>query len=109
MADHQGVPNSQLVAEGTAYHNRSVAEQNSIDVAWTIFMKDQYQDLRSTICASPFELQRLRQLVVNSVIATDIMDHDLNQERNERWNHLFGQPNDSKNNTKATAILEHLI
>jgi 3'5'-cyclic nucleotide phosphodiesterase len=36
--DHYGVPNAQLVKEqatiATLYKNRSVAEQNSVDLAW---------------------------------------------------------------------------
>ena len=40
--DHNGVPNAQLINEGakicSKYNNRSVAEQNSLDIAWYVFM-----------------------------------------------------------------------
>ena len=68
-AGHEGVPNTQLVKEGTAaairYKNVSVAEQNSVDVAWGILMEQEFQQLRETIYADQNELFRFRQLVVN--------------------------------------------
>ena len=40
--DHSGVPNAQLVKEQSniadRYHNKSPAEQNSIDLAWNLLM-----------------------------------------------------------------------
>lgn len=118
--DHQGVPNSTLVEEGCDlakyYNGRSVAEQNSVDIAWGLLLEPQFSMLRDTICATDTELVRLRQLVVNSVLATDIMDKDLKKLRNERWEKAFSS--DSKDNTedeqnrinrKATIVLEHLI
>lgn len=41
-------------------------------------MSDDYSELRSTVCATPSELKRLREIVVNAVMATDIgksVDH----------------------------------
>lgn len=120
-ADHQGVPNSQLVAEGTdlaaKYHNRSVAEQHSIDVAWTLLSSSRFDTLRQTIASTSSELQRFRQLVVNTTMATDIMDKDLKRLRNERWDRAFdvgGNHSASKlceddHNRKATIVIEHLI
>uniref|UniRef100_A0A7S3P462 PDEase domain-containing protein n=2 Tax=Amphora coffeiformis TaxID=265554 RepID=A0A7S3P462_9STRA len=73
-ADHPGVPNSQLVKERTqealVYENRSVAEQNSLDLSWSLLMDDRYTDLRNTICATHDEFDRFRQLTVNLVLAT---------------------------------------
>jgi 3'5'-cyclic nucleotide phosphodiesterase len=116
--DHQGVPNSQLIKEEApiawVYNNKSVAEQNSIDVAWTHLMHDKFKDLRSTIYGSDSELQRFRQLIVNSVMATDIMDADLKRLRNARWEKaFFGQDAEEDpavtTNRKATIVIEHLI
>ena len=116
--DHQGVPNTQLVKEGSrlahVYHNQSVAEQNSVDIAWEILMDDHYADLRSTIYGSATEMHRFRQLVVNSVMATDIMDKDLKKLRNARWEKAFSEqsPNEDPQlmvNRKATIVIEHLI
>mgnify|MGYP000070710635 CR=1 FL=1 len=47
--DHKGVPNSQLIVEnaklGEYYKKRSVAEQNSFDLAWDMLMDERYLDL----------------------------------------------------------------
>jgi 3'5'-cyclic nucleotide phosphodiesterase len=115
--DHQGVSNTQLINEGTTlaslYYNKAVAEQNSIDIAWEVFMSDEYSAFRRAICPSDHQLRRLRQLVVNSVIATDIVDKDLKQERNSRWEKAFNEDAtvDSNQimNRRATLVLEHLI
>jgi 3'5'-cyclic nucleotide phosphodiesterase len=117
--DHQGVSNTQLVKEGNSlakqYNNKAVAEQNSIDVAWALFMADEYSAFREAICPSSYHMGRLRQLVVNSVIATDVMDNDLKEQRNGRWEKAFttsiGHGLDSPEiiSRRATLVLEHLI
>lgn len=115
--DHQGVPNVCLVQENDPvaqkYKGRSVAEQNSVDIAWGIFLEPRFDILKNTICTTDKELQRLRQLVVNTVLATDIMDKDLKQLRNERWEKAFSSQGNESNqdqiNRKATIVLEHLI
>jgi 3'5'-cyclic nucleotide phosphodiesterase len=124
--DHKGVPNHQLAKEGdpvaAVYSNQSPAEQNSIDVAWSLLMADEYQDLRAAIYSTPEELLRFRQLVVNAVMATDIMDRELNLARKERWGKAFSESStpssagkdgvddeETYTNRKATIVLEHLI
>jgi len=76
--DHQGVSNMQLGTENPAmaekYHNKSLAEQNSLDLAWGILMEDRFANLRSFLFVSEEELLRFRQLIVNVVLATDIFD-----------------------------------
>jgi len=114
-ADHQGVPNSQLIAEGvdiaSYYKNKSVAEQNSVDLAWHHLMDDNFAALRATIYANEDEMQRFRQLVVNSVMATDIMDKDLKDLRNNRWEKAFSEQDKNEDpsitkNRKATIVIE---
>lgn len=61
----------------TLYRERSVAEQNSLHLAWSLLMDQRFEALRNTICATPEEKKRFRELVVNSVMATDIVDKDL--------------------------------
>jgi len=115
--DHTGVPNSQLVKESTTlalrYKNKSVAEQNSVDIAWDLLMDSKYSNLRKVIYASESELIRFRQLIVNSVMATDIFDKELKDLRNARWYKAFnGEPPndvDEDRNRKATIVIEHLI
>jgi 3'5'-cyclic nucleotide phosphodiesterase len=131
-ADHAGVPNAQLISENIAlaerYNGKSVAEQNSIDLAWNLLMQPEYQELRHTICSTKTEFVRFRQLVVNSVLATDIMDPKLKHIRNARWAKAFADPASSSPiggavvtadsvpettadqvNRKATIVIEHMI
>ncbi len=120
--DHSGVPNTQLVKENLhlagAYKDKSVSEQNSFDLAWNAFMDERFTELRSTLCATEEELGRFRQLVINSVMATDIMDKELKTLRNARWNKAFSEEStiegprpssEEETNRKATIVIEHLI
>ncbi|CAJ1936599.1 unnamed protein product [Cylindrotheca closterium] len=126
--DHEGVPNTQLVKEraGVAlvYDARSVAEQNSLVLAWNLLMSNRFAKLRSCICATATELTRFRELAINGVMATDIVDKELKQLRNNRWDKAFKRDNSSLNegfdgdyaeqdresiNRKATIVIEHLI
>jgi len=116
---HQGVPNTVLIQEddiiAQKYNGRSVAEQNSIDIAWALFLEPQFNALRNTVCHTDKELNRLRKLVVNMVMATDIMDKDLKKLRNQRWEKAFSSDlkdngrDQDQINCKATVVLEHLI
>ena len=116
--DHPGVPNSQLIKEETKlarhYNGKSVAEQNSVDLAWELLTDDSYHELVHTLCGSESEWKRFRQLVVNSVMATDIVDKELKKLRDGRWATAFSadgaEANDNDNiNRKATIVIEHLI
>jgi len=116
--DHSGVPNSQLIKEqasiAAVYKNKSIAEQNSVDIAWELLMREEYKDLRGVIYSTPEELVHFRQLIVNSVMATDIMDKDASSFRKARWEKAFaaGDSNQSSKadiDRKATIVIEHLI
>lgn len=116
--DHQGVPNAQLVKENTAcaqhYKGRSVAEQNSLDIAWNLLMDDTYTDLRKCLYSKHESLVRFRELLVNTVMATDIVDKDLKTLRNEKWALAFSESAGEANtkldiNRKATIVIEHII
>ena len=113
-----------MVKEGSSlavtYGNKSVAEQNSIDLAWALFMDPAYTDLRRVLYVNPEEYKRFRQLVANLVMATDIMDKELGAFRKARWNKVFsegsltsrltnGEDEKADVNRKATIVLEHLI
>jgi len=75
------VANAILVKEShemaTAYHNKSCAQQNSVDLAWNLLMEPTYEDLRRCHYNSQEELERLPQLIVNCLMATDIVDKEL--------------------------------
>lgn len=123
--DHQGVSNATLIAEDSKlvqlYGTKSLAEQNSVDLAWNLLMSPHYRPLVALLCRDPVEIKRFRQLVVNSVMATDIMDPDLKKLRNARWDKAFrnGSTQIASSsiekqkqctvNRKATIVIEHLI
>jgi 3'5'-cyclic nucleotide phosphodiesterase len=125
--DHPGVSNAQLVAEGgplvKLYAGKSVAEQNSVDIAWTLLSESRFANFREAIFANEEELVRFRQVLVNSVMATDIMDKELKQLRDSRWDKAFhdkkvveesvaaypGGKIEDCLNRKATIVIEHLI
>eukprot|EP00980_Cylindrotheca_fusiformis_P011198 scaffold2563_cov124-Cylindrotheca_fusiformis.AAC.29 len=125
--DHPGVPNSQLVKENARcaqiHKNKSVAEQNSVELAWDMLMQDEYEDLRACIYQTKEDLHRFRQLVVNTVMATDIVDKELQALRKARWEAAFFEKNSmlldvsgksdesetDRENRKATIVIEHLI
>jgi hypothetical protein len=127
----------------TLYGGRSVAEQNSVDIryayietrqslfingcgifsllfssviySWDLFSGHAFEDLRNAICPTTQEMGRFRQLIVNSVMATDIMDKDSKNLRNARWERAFSESAQMEEtstdqvNRKATIVIEHLI
>lgn len=114
--NHKGISNAQLIKEdrylGKKYHNKSVAEQNSVDLAWELLMAPDFGELRQVMFATPEDMLRFRQVVVNVVLATDIFDKELNQLRKNRWTKVFSEDtpnNDKTKNGKATIVLEHII
>jgi hypothetical protein len=88
---------------------------SSVDLAWSLLME--YDKLRACICCNDEEFTRFRSLVVNSVMATDIMDKELGDARKARWNKAFdsaggGEADEDEHvaiNRKATIVIEHLI
>ncbi|CAJ1939145.1 unnamed protein product [Cylindrotheca closterium] len=115
--DHPGVSNAQLVKEKTSlaqlYNNKSIAEQNSVDKTWILLMEGDYQNLRNAIYKTEAEFIRFRSVLVNTVMATDIMDKELAAARKARWEKAFNPELDedpvTASNRKATIVLEHLI
>ena len=81
-------------------------------------MDSKFLDLRHAIYGTGEEKKRFRQLLVNVVLATDIVDKELKELRNNRWEKAFNGDNSGRasdqtakndRNRKATIILEHLI
>ena len=64
--DHRGVSNADLCKENVIlskiFEGKSVAEQNSIDLAWQALMDPSFQDLRDCIYTDATELRRFRQV-----------------------------------------------
>lgn len=71
-SDHRGCSNAQLAKEDRSmaelYQDKSIAEQNSLDLSWTLFMGPNYQQLRNAMFGKHSDLCRFRQLVVNVVL-----------------------------------------
>jgi 3'5'-cyclic nucleotide phosphodiesterase len=115
--DHRGVSNNQLSKEqpgmASKYKNKSIAEQNSFDIAWKVLMSDSFDELRNSIFETKEEMLRFRQVVVNAVMATDIMDKDLNDLRKKRWGKAFSDYGSVRGketrNLQATIVLEHMM
>mmetsp|Transcript_32252 Transcript_32252/g.53959 ORF Transcript_32252/g.53959 Transcript_32252/m.53959 type:complete len:1195 (-) Transcript_32252:317-3901(-) len=121
-ADHTGVPNAQLVKDkhelAVKFDNKSVAEQNSVHLGWELLMDPRFERLRKCIYQTNVERKRFRQLVINSVLATDIADRQCNEERQVKWDKAFRKkPNEDASplqlqedmNRRATAVIEHII
>ena len=119
---HRGVPNSRLVEDrdrlAAIYKGKSVAEQNSVDVAWAVLMDERFKDLRRVIYTTTSELRRFRQMLVHTVLATDIMDKELSAKRKERWHLTFEKPEAALRSSmtmaedadrKATIVIEYLM
>ena len=123
--DHQGIPNTRLSEENPElselYEHRSIAEQNSLTIAWNLLMEHRFDDLRKCLYTTESELQRFRSLLVNCVMATDLVDKELKALRNGRWDKAFhpeklqeclestSSSEKDDTNRKATIVIEHLI
>lgn len=116
--DHVGVSNSQLVKEGTPiaslYRNQSVAEQNSVDIAWWLLMTPNFTALREAIYTDDTEMQRFRQILVNTIIATDIMDRPMKVHRDKCWKKAFDKGRreltaSELKDLQATLVMEHIM
>jgi hypothetical protein len=132
LLNYLGSPNATLIQENHKlaflFKGKSVAEQNSIVLAWDTLMESRFDELRKCIYSTPYELNRFRQLLANTVLATDIFDKDLQTLRKQRWNKAFDIANKQEQqpdirdhqqehsisaedevNRKATIVIEHLI
>jgi len=115
--DHPGVTNAELIKEGAkvaeTYNDKSISEQNSVDLAWYLFMDERYSALRGVIYHDEAELKRFRQFIVNAVMATDIADKDLKILRDTRWENAFSEGSPEENqeilNRKATVMIDCLL
>lgn len=116
--EHPGVPNAQLVKERSEvtakFGEKSAAEQNSVHIAWEMLMEPKYDVIRACIYTNEEERTRFRQLVVNAVMATDIMDRELQLVRKNRWEKAFNEEDDVSltnfdKSRKATSVIEHII
>jgi 3'5'-cyclic nucleotide phosphodiesterase len=81
---------------------------------WDLLLDGSFSNSQRIIFSTPSDKIRFRQLVVNSVMATDIMDKDLKELHNARWEKAFAEKltddvSQESINRKATVVIEHLI
>lgn len=90
---HTGVPNSVLVEEedelAILHNDVSVAEQNSLQVAFSTLQRDEFAGLKRCICPTPQERRFFRKKVICMVMVTDISDQERIQIVASRWNAAF--------------------
>ena len=90
---HTGVPNSTLVEEEDAlailHNDVSVAEQNSLQVAFSMLQRDEFAGLKKCICPTPEDRRIFRKKVISMVMVTDISDQERIQIVASRWNAAF--------------------
>ena len=114
--DHRGIPNEDLARVdpdlAAQYKGNSLTQQLSLEKAWKKLMEPSFKELRRFIYSDEEELHRFRQVLVNSVLATDIKDEELQRMRMERWEKTFRRaaiPTIDDINTRATIVIEHLM
>uniref|UniRef100_A0A7S3L3E6 PDEase domain-containing protein n=1 Tax=Amphora coffeiformis TaxID=265554 RepID=A0A7S3L3E6_9STRA len=79
-------------------------------------MDSHFREMREYIFETNEELARFRQVVVNTVLSTDIFDPELNELRKKRWSQAFSDSSrDVSNNSahtndaRATVVIEHIM
>lgn len=78
-------------------------------------MNESFSNLRRAIYSTTDEFGRFRKLMINTVLATDIVDKELKSLRNARWEKAFSsnendeEDKETNRNRKATIVMEHLI
>lgn len=113
--DHTGLTNEQLIKRdkqlSRKFKRRSIAEQNSILVAWRLLIKPRFDQLRRHMFANEYEKKRFRQLITCSVMATDICDCGGKKKRDSLWE-ILGDDSSSafrEEESKTLLLMEHLL
>ena len=95
-ADHKGVGNQQLVLEmdelAILYNDQSVAEQRSLAVSFTYFMKEEFIELRNVLFGGQDkqEFIRFRSNVIDLVLCTDTSSQERVQIVKSKLQQVFG-------------------
>jgi hypothetical protein len=114
--DHTGVPNVQLAKErpdmAKRYKDKSLAEQNSLDIAWDLLESDTFSALRECIFPTENDQFRFRKMLVNLVMATDICDPALRTFQQKKLEKAFSDSNFEEieeRNRRATVAMDFII
>mmetsp|Transcript_28554 Transcript_28554/g.68072 ORF Transcript_28554/g.68072 Transcript_28554/m.68072 type:complete len:532 (+) Transcript_28554:23-1618(+) len=99
---HTGVPNSVLVEEedelAILHNDVSVAEQNSLNIAFSLLHAPQFARLKHCIGPNPTQRKFFRKRVIASVMVTDISDQERIQIVKSRWETAFPPVEDEEKN-----------
>lgn len=110
---HVGIPNGALAQEdpilATKYKSQSIAEQQSVSIAWDLLLRNDFSHIRALMFTNEAELRHFRQLLVNTLMGTDIFDEQLRLKRQARWSQVFGGEFSEDADRRATIVIEHLI
>jgi 3'5'-cyclic nucleotide phosphodiesterase len=71
-----------------------------------------FDELREAVMPNESDCRLFRQLLVNSVMATDLFDSELKLMREKRWKSTFddlGDESPEDSNRRATIVIEHII
>ena len=106
---HKGVPNSVLVEEedelAIQHNDVSVAEQHSLQVAFSFLQREEFQELKRCIGPTDEERKLFRKTVIGMVMVTDISDQERLQIVACRWKEAFPpEEEDTKNKNNCEGI-----
>lgn len=112
--DHRGISNETLASADpelkAKYGSNALTEKLSFEKAWEKLQSPYFENLRRCIYADETEKKRFRQVLVNSVLATDHDDPEAQALRQERWDKSFGPAAvDEDISRKATSVIEALM
>lgn len=94
--DHRGIPNRQLALEdedlAMKFNDQSIAENNSLSIAFFELRKQKYDKLRNIIFPQRKDYRRFRLACINLVLSTDIASPERTQLGKSKWKEAFGDP-----------------
>jgi len=94
--DHRGIPNRQLALNdedlAIKYNDQSIAENNSLFIAFCELRKQKYDKLRNVIFPQRKDYRRFRLACINNVLSTDIASPERTQLGKSKWKEAFGDP-----------------
>jgi len=94
--DHRGIPNRQLALDdddlAMKFNDQSIAENNSLFIAFYELRKQKYDNLRKVIFPERKDYRRFRLACINLVLSTDIASPERTQLAKSKWKEAFGAP-----------------
>ena len=104
---HQGVPNATLVEEeddlAILHNDISVAEQTSLQVAFSTLNLHEFALLKSAIMPTKEVRKKFRKLVIDLVLVTDISNPERMQINKSKWKEAFMDDTEEQINDRQVA------